>query len=367
MNAHFAYRALLALTAAVVLAPATLLARPIAAQETKAPAIIKSSLRFTCSRFLRYWPEGRKEPIYGKWSWVPRGEFKLNGPIGGGSQIVMNIAKPDGSAWLSLPLQTPEIPEGEWAEIQMPTLDERKATTLPGLYPITIVLKNELQGTKTVLFFFFFDVKAIPTTMAMDAKQVPVTDFYVDHDWTLPIGYLEVNDKSDQEAPWVDIQLFLRGHQDTTKLAGYIFKDGKQVASTKVPTEGAVYQSPWNAYPPSGTGDPCWERVIFQFTKLRWFRDEEHRSANEYNTQLFLDKNPGIYELKVLRDGKLIRTTQFTIGPDGKLVDSPHSKHLNSRFKFLPVKVVPGSEPAASAAAYTKAFYGNPIPGYTAP
>ena len=58
----------------------------------------------------------------------------------------------------------------------------------------------------------------------------------------------------------------------------------------------------------------------FQFAKVRGYNKDT--SANRYEGVFFLDKNPGEYEIKVLRQQKLARSAAFTVGADGRIVDN---------------------------------------------
>src|SRR3712207_7197263 len=59
--------------------------------------------------------------------------------------------------------------------------------------------------------------------------------------------------------------------------------------------------------------------TLFPYTTL--FRSNREDPDNHPNS-FRLDKNPGTYEIKVLRRGKLVRSTKFTVGSDGKIVDN---------------------------------------------
>src|SRR6202023_947671 len=58
--------------------------------------------------------------------------------------------------------------------------------------------------------------------------------------------------------------------------------------------------------------------------------------------QFYLNKNPGDYEVRVLRGGKLTRTLKFSVGADGKIVDpgfSAQNQTGDGRI-LLPVQVL---------------------------
>ena len=72
----------------------------------------------------------------------------------------------------------------------------------------------------------------------------------------------------------------------------------------------------------------------------------------------------------MLRNGKLARVAEFTVGADGKIGDNRIAKNnsLGAPRMVLPVQIV-GSEDGDwdKTAWKTGAFYGNPLSGFTAP
>jgi hypothetical protein len=102
--------------------------------------------------------------------------------------------------------------------------------------------------------------------------------------------------------------------------------------------------------------------------KIRLYRDQTKLSNNNYSAQHFLAANPGEYEIKLTRDGKLIRSATFTVDAKGLIVNNGLGASLNTIWLGLPVKIEAALEPGANLAAYkTGAFYGNPLPGFIAP
>jgi len=92
---------------------------------------------------------------------------------------------------------------------------------------------------------------------------------------------------------------------------------------------------------------------------------------NNTNQSFFLlSQNPGEYEVKVLRDGNLVRLMKFTIGADGRFVDNKiaSANNLGWYGLVLPVRVMGSSDGAWDANAWkTDAFYGNPLAGFALP
>jgi hypothetical protein len=326
------------------------------------PVIVQPSLQITTKRFT-----GARG-----WSWVPRVAFLIAGPLEGGSQLVINVSKPDGSAWLSEPLETPELVAGAWGTVTLPELGESKAISQSGSCGFQIVLKNALTGAKKPLFSGRFLVKTLKDRFD---KSPGAVEFYVDQDWNLPLGYLGMNLQLDEEAPVLEIRLWLRGTPEMLEsTVAYILYKGQQIASSKHLGAGGSTDEIYLTHdahlttPGQNAGDPSWIRLKLTCVKVRLYRDQSKLSANNYSSRHFLATNPGTYELKLLRDGKPIRSATFTVDAKGLVVNDGMGARLGTPWYFLPIKIEPGAEPAASAVAYkTGAFYGNPIPGFIAP
>lgn len=340
---------------------------PLVSRADAGPIIWKTSLRVYTTRFETYWPTpAAKEPQYLTTSWMPRFTFTVQGPLAGGSKITVSFTKPDGSAWLSLPCDTPEIGEGETRRIDSPNeqTNDKRAIRTTGNFGFTIKLTNELTQTKTILYSGTFTVSKFHLG-SVEPKFKNVFEYYVEHDWLLPIGYLYADDIQDNEAPPVTAVMWFRGDMDTRNLAAFVFYKGKQVATTK---DGGMGH-PVDIGTPGMLPDPKWQRWVFAFSSVR--TTNKHISANNYSDDIvFLDKNPGVYEIKVLRDGKLARAASFTVGEDGKIVDNglAAKNKLGGHWMMLPTKVMPGTDGKASIANYREnAFYANPVVGFPAP
>ena len=297
-------------------------------------------------------------------SWYPRLSFTAQGPIGGGSQMSVTFRKPDGSVWLTQLLETPEIGGDDTRQIDMPTdsvKDERHAILATGLFSFSIDLKNALTGKSATLYEGPFKVGKFHFG-STEPKFKDNFEYYVDHDWNLPIGYLYFDDKIDEEAPRLRLVMWFRGEVSQEKLAGYVFYRDQEICSTKVADQGSSGESAVVATP-GLLPETRWVRWRFDFNAVP--QTHKMTSANRYPAHFhFLDKHPGEYVVKVLRDGKLARAAKFTVGPDGKVVENglAAKNRLGTPWMLLPVQVEPGQDGKASLAGYkTDAFYGNPL------
>ena len=368
MNVNMS-RKLCALTA---LTAATLaFAAPLVKAADAEPHVLPQTVSVIPGRYGNYYPvPTAKEPQYNTWSWRPRFSFTVDGPLAGGSQISVTFFKPDGAVLMTLPCQTPESHEGEYRTITNPSdngMDaERHTTTLTGNFTFKITLKNELTSTNKTLFTGKFTVSKIHS-----GPNVPLNknqfEYYVEHDWLLPVGYMFFDTQANEEAPQMRMRLWFRGEAQPEDLAAYVFYKGKQICSTKTEGEGAVYYK-LSVATPSDDKDPLWKCFQFNFNNIAAYYKQI--SANKKTENYLLDANPGDYEIKVLRKGKLARTIALTVGADGKIADNgvAEKNKMGIGVLVIPVKVLPGMDGRAKLdTAKTDLYYGNPPVGLILP
>ena len=329
------------------------------------PTLLKRTVAISTKRFLRYWPNPRAaEPQYNTWSWTPKVYFEMLGPVPGGGQLIFEVSTPDGKPWLSFNLRTPEAGDDELIKISGPDLDEseleKKAITQTGLFPFKIVLKNALAGTNDAIFSGKFKVATYAPDQAIPeykGKQ----EFYVVQDWRLPVGFIWYDPTYDENVPALGVQMWFRGTRTADKMEGVLFYKGQQVGSVLGNMEDEIS---------TGVGDPQgrWGLWKFGFPKVRGYNNDT--SANSYPETFFLDKNPGDYEIKVLRQQKLARAASFSVGADGRIVDNGIAKQnkLGGIRMVLPVKILGDQDLKFDPLSWkTDTLYGNLLSGFTAP
>ncbi len=330
------------------------------------PTLLKASLIVRANRLLHYW---KAPEVDSYWSWMPEMTFYVAGPINTGSAFIIDFTNETGAPWYSVECETNAIPAGQFAHIVTPAITthvDKRTTLATGTFGFTIRLKSELSGANEKLFSGKFKVTRFHVGNNLPAFKNQF-EYVVDQDWNLPIGYLSFNLRSDQNMPPLNVSMWFRGELDNTKLAAYLFYNGKQIASTKEQSGSAGYDSA--VFANSHEGNTRWERWTFGWGSVRgWNTDTS--SANITTQIFFLNKNPGEYEVKVLRDGDLARSAKFSVGVDGRLVDNgiAQKNSLGGFAMILPVKVIGAGDGQWDANAWkTDAFYGNPLNGFAAP
>ena len=364
MKSKFSFRFVIPFVFLLIVATLVLSARGGATQA--GPTLLKRTVIVSTKRFLRYWPNPTAaEPRYNTWSWTPQVSFQILGPVPGGSQWMFEASTPDGKPWVSYKLRTDEVGDDELVTIKGPDLDEneleKKAITQTGLFPFKITLKNALAGTNTALFEGKFKVATYAPDQAIPeykGKQ----EFYVVQDWRLPIGFVWYDPTIDDKVPVISVQMWFRGTHDGGKMEGVLFYKGQQIASVNGNNETEIS---------TGVADPQgrWGLWTFQFTKVRGYNNDT-ASANSYASLFFLDKNPGDYEVKVLREQKLARSAAFSVGADGRIVDNGIAKQnrLGGIRMVLPVKLIGDQDLKYDAMSWkTDTLYGNGLSGFIAP
>lgn len=332
-----------------------------------APTLLKRTIEVTPKRFLRYWKNPKAaEPVYDTYSWIPQIQFDVLGPIEAGNKLYVEIDMPDGKPWMKVNMRTPELEDDIWETIKADSVDdsdlEKQAILNEGIFPFRIKMKNPLNGTDATLFSGKFKVG----TYLLDQK-IPEyknkKDFFVDYDWHLPVAYLWLNPQSDENVPQLATGICFRGAVDSAKLEAYLFYNGKQIA--KQSNSGLSEIVPRT----SAADEPSHRWAIWEitFASVRGFNKSE--SNNDYSSQFFLDKNPGEYEIKVMRDNQLSRSIKFTVGKDGKIVDNGVAKGANigGVRMIVPAKVIGTGDGQYNASAWqTESLFYNPLSGFSA-
>jgi hypothetical protein len=315
------------------------------------------------------------------WKWYPRIEFRVNGPISAGSRLTIEYSFPNKS-WMSYACPVAELGSDGFVNIQGG--DDRgkyesKATTYTGYVNFTIGMKNELEGTNKTLFTGKF--KASKNTGKVQAMYM----YYIDYDWTMPIGLLtypvlevDVDWRACRSArPMIHMWFPTNGKEQETPVA-YLYFNGKKISSSERADQGGYTVPVEIGLSEEGR---CYRSYCFEFGKVLVF----DREPSSVDTSAFfhLEKNPGEYEIKVLWNGKLVRTGKFTVGADGRIVDGGAAaretlktwnfqpmdpKYWSDIVIVVPLKVLGNNGFPCNADAWkTDAFWGNPIKGFAPP
>jgi hypothetical protein len=325
--------------------------------------LLKFSIQITAQRLVRYWKQPQAENY---WTWLPRVGFNVIGPVNAGTVFVIDFTNPDGSPWYSVDCFSQSVPAGQLGGVGTPAVTthiDNRSTLATGTFGLKIRMKNEVMGTNEMLFTGKFKVNKFHVGNNLPAFKNQF-EYYVENDWLLPIGYLWFSPQIDANAPGLVATMWFRGELDDTKVAAYLFYNGKQIGGTKEQTGSAASDS--SLLTSGNDKDPRWERWSFRWGFVRGY----NLNTNDSSPLFLLSKNPGQYEIKVLREGELARSMKFSVGVDGRVIDNGVAKQNNLGWLgvVVPVKVIGVSDGAWDANAWkTDAFYGNPLTGFAAP
>ena len=304
-------------------------------------------------------------------TWIPHIIFVTRGKAPSGSRCSITFTRPDGIVWLKFPMASEDTDQPGETKYETPTSGdlaayEKKYLTTGGVFGFKINLHDELASKDETLFSGKFKVNRISRYQATPDTKGDA-DFYVDHDWTLPIGYIwfQAKYQSDEESPPLRISSWFRGRVDMADMGGYLYYKGKLIGNTKG-LGGSMDHNLLHGTSEGKPADPRWELWDFCYSNVR-----KTVPGAADNPNLFaLDKNPGDYEFKVLRKGQLCRDIKFTVGDDGKIADNgiATANKMGTHRIIVPVKVTGTGDGAWRQTAWkTEAFYGNPLTGFTAP
>ncbi len=338
------------------------------------PTIQKDSVQVTAFTLSSY----KKD--FKVFSWVPRLNLRVNGPIASGSQIYAEFNVPGASGW-KFDCKTGEIGAGRWWQVEdcggRDALGEDKGITYTGPGSFTIKMRNELMGGDVTLFTGKFKVAKVHSNET-GPDYVNHFVYYVDQDWNLPIGYmfLEPDDVYEWKKPTLSFAFWAR-----TELNGqfepHLFHGGKEVGKMMYEGEevgkpscgtNEIEDNPTHITEPHGQF--IWTRMRCNFPNIKAWNKTGEENKTMFGPLYLLSENAGDYEIKIMYKGHLVRSIKFAVDAEGKLVDNGigTSNKLGNNRIIVPVQVLGESDgPWDKTAWKTDAFYGNPLTGFTVP
>ena len=313
-------------------------------------------------------------------SWVPRLNLRVNGPIASGSQIYAEFTAPGAGPW-KFDCKTEETGAGHWWQVEdcggRDALGEDKGTTYTGPVSFTIKMRNELMGGDATLFAGKFKVARVHSNET-GPDYVNHFVYYVDQDWNLPIGYVFYNRddvrgmnypsfgfafwaRTEYNAPY-EPHLFHNG-----KEVGKLMYQGEEVGKASCGT-AEIEDNPTHITNPQGQF--IWTRWGCNFPNVKGWNKTGEKADSMFGALYLMSENAGDYEIKILYKGHLVRSIKFAVDAEGKLVDNgigTANKLGNNRI-IVPVQVLGDADgPWDKMSWKTDAFYGNPLTGFTAP
>jgi hypothetical protein len=339
------------------------------------PTIQKDSVQVTAFTLSSY------KGDYKVFSWVPRIQFRVNGPIASGSQLYAEFTVPGTGPWVKFDCKTQETQAGRWWQPDAcggrDGIPENKGLTYTGPITFAIKMRNELAGGDATLFTGKAKVAKVHSNET-GPDYVNHFVYYVDQDWNLPIGYvfLERDDVYEMKKPSLSFAVWTRGEINGSfephlfhggQEVGKMFSDGEQVGKPGCGTE-EIQDEPTHITEPHGQF--IWTRMKCNFPSIKAWNKTGEPNTTMFGPLYLLSEQPGEYEVKMLYKGHLVRSFKFSVDAEGKIVDNgtgSANKLGNSRV-IVPVQVLGDSDGAWDKNAWKiDAFYGNPLTGFAAP
>jgi hypothetical protein len=289
-----------------------------------------------------------------EWKWTPNLRMKISGPISSSSTISVEYTLPNGKPWNKVECENvSQTNDDEYLTLNDCgyRAEEAQSTNQTGVFGFTVKHTDALNNTNKVLFKGKFTVGRQLYNPSKQPDRNKQFYYYVDQDWRLPlataasvVGNLAEN---------LHVETWIKGPVvDASKLNGYLFFNGKQVSETSA-------SSSLQATPPD---THAWEyrQLVFKFPAMT----AKPVSGGISGWKLW--ENPGEYEVKVMRDNKIVRTFKVTIGSDGKPKETravPYTDGLRWHGVIVKSTVDGGDGTWRKDAWKTEAYFHNPVSG----
>jgi hypothetical protein len=330
------------------------------------PTVAKDSVRVQATQIDGVWKAGKRGSGS---SWLPRIEFRLNGPLPSGSAVSVEFTLPGNKPWVkyACPDAVSQVKASSWWKMACGALlsdrsaavKESQASTATGQIGFSIRVANALAGTKAVLF----SGKARVDALATRPRSGTPNDYFVDDDWRLPIGYVGFERGASKHGAGQTV----KENDSDTLLSATEFRGRVGDVKAHLFYQGKELAQDWCVKGESSERNPTlhvWLEVECNFRGV--YRDEPPPGQGE-DPRHALTKNPGDYEIRILDADHLVRSVRFTIAPDGTFASRVAAANkLGSNRVVVPVEVIGDQGPWDTAAWKTGAFYGNPLKGFAA-
>ena len=322
---------------------------------TSSPKFLQSTIEVTVktehlNEFSKFIPKVRFDSYYDQSSRL---------------RYVAEWTKANGSPWFTEQLEVlgDGRENGSFVTFRSPYSDETfqaNATNVLGSFGVKVT--DSKSGA--TIFQGKFKVGKLP--MDPDGKKKDYNLFYVDDDWSLPIGYVGFDYDSwhsDQMLPTVF--LWFKGNLDSKDLEARLFFGNQMIASTD---DGGMVNSDYRR------GEDCFlKRELCSYTlwKFNWTNfilESNDYGREKYPKALFTRDKPGNYTVKIFHKGVQVRELNFNIDQRGFFAPNPVADKVPMVFGGLvvPVKVMGGLDKPNPVTVKNDAFYGNALPGFPA-
>ncbi|MEQ1764311.1 MAG: hypothetical protein ABL984_14365 [Pyrinomonadaceae bacterium] len=325
----------------------------------------KDSIKVETVNYREYWKAKGQSNYH---SWVPKLRLKTFYKSDRKIEWTADFYNPDGTLWYSEPMEWgTQDADRSWHLESSTDYSSGQAKSSVGVGMFRFKLKDAANGE------VFYDGKFKVGKHQPSHYSKNQWDFYVDHDWEMPIGnvsyhFSEFNGASDSGGFEAMVSMWFKGNLDDNSLTAKIYYKGAELATANGMKESyaagqrSTEQSIFNA------ANTHWQRWNFQWMKRIIVHNNGDFNMDNYPNAHYIDRNPGEYVVKVFKGATQVRETSFTVGADGRIVDAGYYKPGDLFYYrvLIPVKILDKTEKWNPTAWKTEAFYGNPMTGFPA-
>ncbi len=333
-------------------------------EATSVPVFMKDSLEIKTKYTSHYWKVPNQDYYT---SWLPQVSFDLFFDNSTRMRYTAEWLNPDGSLWYSEPLTFGTGSASSTVNVKSEYSTElfnTKAAVATGSYGLRILNTRSNE----VIFQGKFKVNKIPLSPG-DVRRKNEMLFYVDNDWSLPIGYVGFNYSGNTNwdyDPKPIVFMWFKGNLDGKLFEARLFHNNQEIATTD---DGGFVNFQQKR------GEDCFtntEICQYHLWEFNWdrFIVENEQSVRERNPKATFTKDkPGEYTAKIFYSGTQVREAKFTVDQKGWIAPNEFSKqiHLTNYRVVVPVKVMGNLDKWNAAAWKTDAFYGNPLTRFVVP
>jgi hypothetical protein len=292
-----------------------------------------------------------------EWRWTPTATFRLTGPVNSSANITVEYTNPTGTPWVTAKCKL-------WNAIEAGKnfrfdqcgndIDASKAINQTGIFKFQIKMSDPLSGTNKTLYTGKFTIGKMLYNINNEPEKNKQFHYFVDNDFRLGYAYVGTwfgDLSNDLYAEfWVKNKIM-----DYGKLSGYLFYNGKQVSE--------ISPSFMLKLHPKENPKESFELVGLRFQALM-----EKPVSDGWDEWHKVYQSPGEYEIKLMREGKLIRSAKFSVGTDGKLINNNVGRELVGGTDILvPAQILGTIDGNYNKLAWKDGIFGNPISNLIVP
>ena len=292
-------------------------------EPTSKQVFLRDTLEVKIQKDDHYWKAPNQNDYT---SWVPQVSFDVFFDNSTKMRYQAEWFNPDGSPWFNESLDTGFVSSDQTIKVSSPYSGEllnTKAVITTGTYGVKITNVK----TNEVVFQGKFKVNKMSLSSG-DARLKNKNLFYVDNDWSLPIGYVGFTYSG--ETSWErELQplvfMWFKGELVAKDMEARLFYYNQQIASTD---DGGFV----NTTQTRGEGcflsrETCFYK-LWEFSWKNFMVENNDWVRTKHPNATFSRDKPGEYTVKIFYRGAQVRETKFTIDQKGWVAPNQFSDHI---------------------------------------